>query len=282
MGRDTGISWTDHTQNFWRGCTKVSSGCKNCYMFRDQKRYGNDPTKVVRAAGPTFMSPLKWKEEARVFTCSYSDFFIEEADEWRDDAWAIIRQTKNLTYQILTKRPENIAGRLPEDWPLPNVWLGISAEDQENLDSRMRIFGAIPAVVKFISLEPLLEKITFHRKGVVMPNNMLALLDWLVVGGESGPDARKMEEGWAIKIRDECRAAGVPYFFKQHGGYRKIDGEWGGNKLDGEVYHEMPDPGLMKKRYEELLADQEPLPEPEEEDEKESLDKDETKDILEQ
>jgi len=281
MGIKSGVAWTDASWGAWRGCSKVSSGCKNCYAFRDQKRYGRDPDVVVRAADKTFCAPLGWKEQMMVFVCPWSDWFIEEADKWRDDAWAIIRQTPNLTYQILTKRPENIAGRLPEDWPLPNVWLGISAEDQVNLDARMRIFAAVPAVVKFVSIEPMLGPITFHRKGVVMPDNMLTLLDLVIVGGESGPHARKMDEWWALKVRDECRTAGVPFFFKQIGGYKKIDGEWGGNKLAGEVYHEMPDQNMAKRRYEELLEASEPLPEPEEEDTEKSLDKGETKDILE-
>lgn len=293
MGRDTGIEWTQtilpdgtvipgHTWNPWRGCTKISSGCKNCYMYREQKRYGNDPTKIVRAAGPTFMSPLKWDDlEAKVFTCSFSDFFLEEADDWRDDAWAIIRQTPNLTYQILTKRPENISGRLPEDWPLPNVWLGISAENQQALDSRMRIFAAVSAVVKFVSLEPLLGKVTFQKKGVVMSENMLTLLDWVIVGGESGAHPRIMQKQWAVRVREECLVSSVPFFFKQKGGPSRFDGAWGGKELDGKVYQAMPDRKLAKRRYEELLEDQEPLPEPEEDDEKESLDKGETKDILE-
>lgn len=116
MGKNSGIEWTDHTWNPWQGCLKVSPGCKQCYMYRDKKRYGQDPMVVVRSKPGTFRKPLQWKQPAKVFTCSWSDFFIEQADNWIDDAWNIIRQTPHLTYQILTKRPENIKDRLPEDW----------------------------------------------------------------------------------------------------------------------------------------------------------------------
>src|SRR3990172_778380 len=127
MGKITGISWTDATYNPWYGCLKVSPGCKQCYMYRDMERYGKDPKVVTRAKPATFNSPLKWTEPQRVFTCSWSDYFIEQADEWRDEAWDIIRRTPHLTYQILTKRPENIFDRLPADWGngWPNVFLSV-------------------------------------------------------------------------------------------------------------------------------------------------------------
>src|SRR5437868_587512 len=111
MGTETGISWTEHTWNPWRGCTKVSPGCANCYMFREQRRYGRDPTQVVRTK--TWNDPIKWNRQAAeagrkdlVFTCSWSDFFHEGADEWRDEAWAVIRSCPNLIFQILTKRAD--------------------------------------------------------------------------------------------------------------------------------------------------------------------------------
>ena len=113
MAENSKIQWTDHTWNPWQGCRKVSPGCLNCYMYRDKKRYGQDPATVVRSKPPTFNKPLKWHDPAKVFVCSWSDFFIEDADEWRDDAWEIMRRTPHLTYQILTKRPRNIKDRLP-------------------------------------------------------------------------------------------------------------------------------------------------------------------------
>jgi len=153
MAQTTGISWTDATWNPWHGCRKISAGCKYCYMFRDKERYGQDPTVVMRSKS-NFNDPLKWamdteqigflpgkdKEPSafvgmKIFTCSWSDFFIQEADEWRADAWNIIRDTPEFTYQILTKRPERIMECLPPDWGrgYENVWLGVSVEDKEKL-----------------------------------------------------------------------------------------------------------------------------------------------------
>lgn len=212
MGENTKIEWTDHTWNPWMGCHKVSHGCKNCYMFREQTHYGGDPNVVVRSK-TKFSEPLKWREPARVFTCSWSDFFIEEADQWRDEAWDIIRRTSHLTYQILTKRPENIIDRLPDDWGLgwPNVWLGVSAEDQKNADKRIPQLFEIPAVIRFISAEPLLGSIDLDMAYYVP--------DWIIVGGESGPNCRPMDLSWARSIRDQCKEAGVLFFMKQIGGW---------------------------------------------------------------
>ena len=109
MTENTKIPWTDHSQNFWQGCHKVSPGCDHCYMEREKLRYGQEPGTVVRSSNATFYKPLIWDKPAKVFTCSWSDFFIEEADKgWRFDAWEVIRRTPHLTYQILTKRPERI------------------------------------------------------------------------------------------------------------------------------------------------------------------------------
>ena len=149
----TKIQWTDATVNFWTGCKKVSAGCKFCYMYRDKERYGLDPSAVVRTAPKTFNAALKWKEPKLIFTCSWSDFFIQEADEWRADAWDIIRKTPHHTWQILTKRPERIADCLPPDWGdgWDNVWIGVSVEDEKTFDLRIPILTAIKAKVRFVS-----------------------------------------------------------------------------------------------------------------------------------
>lgn len=215
MGKVTGISWTDHTWNCWQGCLKVSPGCKFCYMYRDKERYGQNPFDVVRSSPATFNAPLKWKS-GRVFTCSWSDFFIEQADAWRDDAWDVIRRTPHLTYQILTKRPERIAGHLPKDWGQgwPHVWLGVSVETPEYW-SRAGILRTIPAAIRFLSLEPLLEDLGFvYLDGI----------HWVIVGGESGPEARPMNIRWAERIMDRCREARVPFFLKQFGAKPNSDG----------------------------------------------------------
>lgn len=233
MGQNTAIEWCSSTWNPWRGCLKVSPGCKNCYMYRDQERYGHDPRKVVRAAPNTFQSPLKWKEPRKVFTCSWSDWFIDEADAWRAEAWEIIRRTPHLTYQILTKRVENIASRLPEDWGMgwPNVWLGVSVETQKYL-YRAEMLSDIPSAVRFISYEPALEPVDFSS---VLPD-----FQWLISGGESGYNPRPANPEWFLSVRDQCRRAGVAYFHKQNGGREKVEGSYGGNLLDGVRYQEFP------------------------------------------
>lgn len=235
MGENSAIEWTDNTWNPWIGCLKVSPGCKQCYMYRDQERYGHDPKAVHRTAPATFNAPLKWANRIRVFTCSWSDFFIEQADPWRSGAWEIIRETPWLTYQILTKRPENIYGRLPDDWEYgwPNVWLGVSVE---NMDYRWRaaLLAGIPAVCRFISYEPALGPVDLSE----YLNSRI--YKWVISGGESGSHPRPADPDWFRSIRDQCHAAGVAYFHKQNGGSRKINGGWGGRELDGRIYHEFP------------------------------------------
>ena len=232
MGENSKIQWTNHTWNPWMGCHKISRGCRFCYMFREQTFYGNDPN-VVRRSKTKFNEPLKWKDPALVFTCSWSDWFIEEADEWREEAWEVIRRTPHLTYQILTKRPENIATRLPADWGngWPNVWLGISAEDQKNADKRIPVLLNVMARVRFISAEPLLGPIDFIETAYSITNfggrkiagftlsGLMHMIHWVIVGGESGPEARPMNLDWARGIRDQCRDAGVSVFVKQLGGW---------------------------------------------------------------
>lgn len=238
MGKVTGISWTNHTWNPWYGCRKISQGCKNCYMFREQLQYGGDPDKVVRSK-TTFNSPIKWNKTSRgslVFTCSWSDFFIEEAWQWRVEAWKIIKDTPNLTYQILTKRSSIIDRHLPEDWGegYPNVWLGVSAETQKDADERITDLLKIPARVHFVSIEPMLEEMdiehylykhdtkSFIQALMSRPADISPIwsnkLDWVIVGGESGPNARLMDATWARSIRDQCIKADVPFFFKQWSG----------------------------------------------------------------
>jgi len=237
MGKNSPIEWTDHTWNPWRGCHKVSPGCKNCYMFREQCRWGHDPNVVVRAKGSTFRSPLNWPGAATVFTCSWSDFFIEEADPWRDEAWEIIRQTPHLTYLILTKRMENIAGRLPPDWGdgWPNVWLLATTEEQEWLDKRLPQLLDVPAALHGLSLEPLLGPIDLSPHVLewrpvgwgageddwdydVFPKDPSP--SWVIVSGESDySDPRPMQLDWVRDLIEQCRVASIPVFVKQLGSY---------------------------------------------------------------
>lgn len=217
------IQWTGTTWNPWQGCTKKSAGCKNCYMYRDKKRYGQDPTKCVRSAPATFNKPLKWQREVEagkrtgqdclVFTCSWSDFFNEEADPWRDEAWAIIRACPGLQFQILTKLPERINEHLPVFWPeiRDRCWMGTSVEDQPNANRRIDELIKVDARTLFLSCEPLLGPVELSEFTLHLARS------WVICGGESGPDARPFDLDWARSIRGQCASAGVPFFFKQAG-----------------------------------------------------------------
>jgi protein gp37 len=177
----TPIGWTDATWNPWIGCEHVSTGCDNCYMFSDMRRYGQNPEVVRRTMSATFNAPLKWvrknSEIQRVFTCSWSDFFITDADEWRSEAWEIIRRTPQLTYQILTKRPVLIQRRLPADWGegWPNCWLGVTMESRDYLE-RLNVLRRVPAAIRFASFEPVQEN---------LGDIDLTGIHWAIIGGES-------------------------------------------------------------------------------------------------
>jgi len=216
------IQWTDDTVNFWQGCKKVSEACKFCYMYRDMNRYGKDATKIVRSSDATFYSALKKKKPLKLFTCSWSDFFIEEADEWRSDAWEVIRKTPQHSWQILTKRPERIKECLPPDWGegWDNVWLGVTVESQKYM-SRAAILADIPAKIRFISAEPLLEETDFLES--FDGKRIIDSFHWLVLGGESGNETGKFryrpsELAWYERaINDLKRETSVAIFMKQLG-----------------------------------------------------------------
>lgn len=235
MGETTGIAWAGSTLNFWTGCIKVSPGCKHCYMYRDKERYGMDPKQVIRTRPATFNAAAKWKDPRRVFVCSWSDFFIEQADPWRDDAWAAMAAAPWHTYMILTKRPENIPNRLPDTWGdgWPNVWLGVSVESQD-YTHRIETLATVDAAVRFVSYEPALGPVNWE------PYIANGYIDWLISGGESGRNPRPADLGWFLDARDVCEAYGVPFFHKQHGGTKHTDGAWGGYLLDGRAYQEFP------------------------------------------
>jgi protein gp37 len=196
-------------------------------MYRDKERYGQDPTKVVRSS-TTFRAPLKtgkhhWPDGSRVFTCSWSDWFIAEADAWRPEAWDVIKARPGLTFQILTKRPERIRDHLPPDWGegYPNVWFGVSVENQLAAE-RADILKFLPAAVRFLSLEPLIGPVEFES---------LVGIHWAIIGGESGKKrdgttlltdahgshARPMDIDWVDDLLTLCRRDGVAVFVKQLG-----------------------------------------------------------------
>lgn len=239
MTEQSAIEWTDDTWNPWHGCFHVSPGCEKCYMFRDKKKYGQEPNDIRRSK-TTFGDPLKWARKPEkhgqfIFTCSWSDFFIKQADPWRDEAWDVIRQTPQLCYLILTKRPQRIAKCLPDDWDngWNNVWLGTSVESQP-FAHRITTLVENPAARYFVSYEPAI--------GQLYPNLVSGWekIDWLIAGGESDWRPRLPQANWFRIVRDECRLNGTDFFFKQWGG--KPNEKFGGEKavLDGRRWHDRP------------------------------------------
>ncbi len=182
-------------------------------MYRDKIKFGQDPSKVVRSKGK-FNEPLKWLEPTLIFTCSWSDWFIDEADAWREDAWDIIKQTPQHTYQILTKRSDRMWNNLPFGWEggWDNVWLGVSVENQEAV-FRIEHLIDTPAKTRFLSIEPLIGP-------VILPE--LINISWVIIGGESGNDNgeykyRPCEVMWIEDVIKQCNDQGVPVFVKQMG-----------------------------------------------------------------
>jgi protein gp37 len=225
MGAETAIAWTDHTFNPWWGCVKVAPECSACYAEGFDKRYGGahwGPTAPRRLFGEKhWREPLKWNAAAakagarrRVFCASMADVFEDRADldSQRARLWALIRATPHLDWLLLTKRPERIAANLPALWGdgWPNVWIGTSVGHPDSID-RARALADVPAAVRFVSCEPLIAPVLF---GV----DVLLSLDWMIVGGESGPKARPMEIEWARALHTQATTAGIYFFMKQLGG----------------------------------------------------------------
>lgn len=182
----TSISWATYTHQFWRGCTKVSDGCKYCYMHRILEKNEVDPTKLRRSTNEEFNAPKQYKSGQIIFVNSLSDFFHEDADKWRKEAWQVIKDCQQHSWLILTKRPERINQCLPADWigNYSNVMLGASIESQKYAD-RMITLLEVPDAKRFISAEPLLGplNLTFTDKFGVKP---IDLFRWCIIGGESG------------------------------------------------------------------------------------------------
>lgn len=237
MGISTEIQWCQATWNPWQGCNKVSPGCKFCYMFREKKRYGKNPAGVVRSAKGTFNAPLRWlrnwqkgvRDEhrtlspgSRIFVCSWSDFWHKDADAWREEAFEIMRQTPQYIYLIPTKRTERIASHLPHDWGQgwPNVWLGASVEKNIYANKRTRELLSVAAAVHFWSAEPLLEAVDIPDT-----SGLPYKLDWIIVGGESGPQHRLFDIEWARILRDQARQIDAAFFMKQLGGWPDKQGD---------------------------------------------------------
>ncbi|WP_340075829.1 DUF5131 family protein [Leptobacterium sp. I13] len=243
----TKINWSDFTWNPWWGCNHVSDECFFCYIDEIMKKLGYDPKKVNRTKPHTFNKPLKLKEPSIIFTCSMSDFFHKQADQWRSEAWDIIKKTPHHTYLILTKRPERILESLPEDWGdgYPNVWLGVSVGSNEPKSiKRIDIIKLIPAKIRFISFEPLIEDIKISPK-------KLEGIHWAIIGGESGkvkdgkPQYREAKPEWFRNLRDICKEAGVLVWFKQAGTFLARKHKMYGK---GEALHQIPKDLQLRER----------------------------------
>jgi protein gp37 len=234
MSTRSSIEWTEATWNPVTGCTKVSPGCKHCYAERMSKRlkamgqpkYANGFELTVHPE--CLDQPLDWKKPRMIFVNSMSDLFHGDVPlSFIQDVFRVMRRASQHTFQVLTKRSQRLLELNPRlDWP-DNVWMGVSVENQ---DYRFRInhLKKTSAHMKFLSLEPLLGP---------LPDLDLHNIDWVIVGGESGPGARPMNEAWVIDIRDQCQANDVPFFFKQWGGVRRKEA---GRELKGRTWNQMP------------------------------------------
>jgi protein gp37 len=231
------IEWTDATWNPVTGCTKISSGCKNCYAERMAKRLrgrcgypADDPFRVTLHPN-RLKEPLRWRKPRMIFVPSMGDLFHEDVPEiFIRHIFEVMRWAPWHRFQVLTKRAARLAEIAPRIYWPANVWMGVSVEDENNIQ-RVDHLRGVGASLKFLSLEPLIGP---------LPGLRLDGIDWVIVGGESGPGSRSIKEEWVLEIRDRCLEAGLPFFFKQWGGFHK---KKAGRLLEGQTWDEMP-PGI--------------------------------------
>lgn len=251
MSANTKIEWADHTFNPWIGCTKVGPGCDNCYAkaeFDDRRHRATWGAGQPRSRTKTWSDPVRWNKQheafyaahgrrQRVFCASLADVFDNEVPtEWRIDLLNLIIKTPHLDWLLLTKRIGNAMAMLDEaliaatkglfSWQsgggykrFGNVWIGATIVNQAEADRDVPKLLAVPAAKRFLSMEPLLGPVTVFDldSPIDVPDGMKSPLDWVIVGGESGPNARPMHPDWARSLRDQCVAVGVPFLFKQWG-----------------------------------------------------------------
>lgn len=252
MAEETGITWCDSTFNPWIGCTKVSPGCDSCYAEV------STPARTLglswgvgaprhRTAPGNWALPARWQNahrafrsdhgrKRRVFCASLGDVFDQSAEpSWRDDLWELVRRTPDVNWLVLTKRIGNAHKMLPEDWGdgYKNVWLGITVVNQFEYDRDVPKLFAVPAAIRWLSMEPLLGPVTLRQTDA----DLSLTPDWCVVGGESGRAPRPMDLDWARSLKAQCEALHIPFFFKQVGGSDKGKG---GTYLDGEQFKAWP------------------------------------------
>lgn len=239
MAGDSSIEWTDSTWNPVSGCSKVSPGCKHCYAERMALRLQAMGLEAyrdgfsVRLQPQALEAPLRWRQPRTVFVNSMSDLYHDKVpDAYIRQVFSVMERATQHRFQVLTKRAERMASLarfLP--WP-EHIWQGVTVESQA-YRHRIDLLRQVPSAIRFLSLEPLLSP---------LPSLDLDGIHWVIVGGESGPGCRAMDPAWAIDLRDQCRAAGVPFFFKQWGGVHK---KAAGRLLEGRIYDEMPEPAVV-------------------------------------
>ncbi len=280
----TKIEWAEKVWNPVTGCTPVSAGCERCYAKRMANRLrgrcgypADDPFRVT-VHPEKLGEPMRWRKPRRVFVCSMGDLFHEDVtDATIATVWAVMQVRTQHTFCVLTKRPgrmRDLVGTLPPlmekfapnslkqaaectfgPWPLPNVCLGVSAEDQATADARIPILLQTPAAVRFVSVEPMLGPVDLigyfphclenHPFPSLCrePDHERTGLNWVICGGETGSGARPMDPDWSRSLRDQCAAAGVPFFFKGRGwaGYgKRARAGWLYRRIDDRTWDEFP------------------------------------------
>ena len=216
--------------NLWHGCTKVSAGCKNCYMYRRDHSIGKDPSVVTKTEN--FDLPIrvlksglnkglyKVPRNSYIYTCFSSDFFHPAADEWRDEAWAMIRQRSDCKFFMITKRPERIAMNLPDDWGKgwQNVIIAVTCENQQMADIRLPIYLTLPLSKYGVMIEPMLSGVDLrpYIKKFRTPDNK-PLISLVTVGGESGSGARICDYEWVTDVHYQCKENGISFYYHQTG-----------------------------------------------------------------
>lgn len=251
MGERSAIEWTDHTFNPWWGCERVSPACARCYADTWARRFGLQLWEADGArrffGDDHWAKPRRWNRLAeaarkplKVFCASMADVFEDSRalGPWRDRLWSLIEDTPWLQWQLLTKRPENVASMVPwgDSWP-SNIWLGTSIENSR-FTFRADLLREAPAAIRFVSAEPLLATLFQDGKRNRRPLDLEGI-GWVIAGGESGRGARAMDESWARELRDATKDAGSAFFLKQLGGYPDKRGK-GKAVLDGRVWQELP------------------------------------------
>ena len=239
MSTNSAIEWTEATWNPLTGCTKISPGCKYCYAERLSKRlqamgqsnYANGFQLTLHEC--SLDTPLLWKKPRMIFVNSMSDLFHEEVPvDFIQRVFAVMRKARRHVFQVLTKRSERLVELNPVLRWTPNIWMGVSVEN-DDYSYRVEHLRQTGAFCKFLSLEPLLGPI---------PRLCLQDIDWVIVGGESGPNARPMSPLWVTDIRDQCNRRNTPFFFKQWGGKNK---KAAGRILEGRTWDELPKAACM-------------------------------------